>query len=79
MTTAQAAEYLGVNDSRVRQLVRSGALSARKDETPRGVIYWLSKSELDSYKQRAVATNVEKRGKRGRPLKVKPENKPDTE
>jgi excisionase family DNA binding protein len=63
MNTAQAAEYLNLNDSRVRQLCRSGDLAARKV----GRDWIIRKADLDRLKDdRRIP--VEKR--RGRPPKV---------
>ena len=63
MNTAQTAEYLGLNDSRVRQLCRSGDLKARKV----GRDWIVRKTDADRLKdERRIP--VEKR--RGRPPKV---------
>ncbi len=38
--TTEAAKILGVNQSRIRQLIRSGELKAEQ-KTARGLPYWL--------------------------------------
>jgi len=40
MTTTQAAEYLGVTPSRLRQLIRAGALPATRRRSAVGLDYY---------------------------------------
>lgn len=70
MTTDQAANYLGVNPSRVRQLVRSGLLVVEREETRRGPVFWFRQKDLDAYRQLREEKNQERTGKRGRPYKT---------
>lgn len=64
MTTEEAATYLGYRDkSRIRQLVRDGVLKASK----RGRDLFLTRAELDRFKQHRAVANEEKRG---RPYRV---------
>ena len=60
LSTAQAAEKLGVSERRVRQLINEGKLSAHK----LGRDFAIEESALDS---------VKTYGKAGRPPKVKDE------
>ena len=62
LTTAQAAEYLGVSDARIRQLIASDDLEAAKQ----GGIWVVSADALDRYAQRA---------KSGRPTKAESEKR----
>ncbi len=49
ITTTEAAEILGVNQSRVRQLIRSGELPATQ-HVARGLPYWtLKRSDVDEF------------------------------
>jgi excisionase family DNA binding protein len=61
LTTEQAAEALGVNDSRVRQLIRAGELNAQQF----GRAYLLEPSEV-----KKLVGKVGNGGKRGRPPKA---------
>jgi excisionase family DNA binding protein len=56
LTTAQAAELLGVNASRVRQMILAGQLKARKQGRD-----WL----IDERSLRAVTVRTPGRPKRG--------------
>jgi excisionase family DNA binding protein len=47
LTVIEATKELGVNDSRVRQLIREGKLSAIK----RGRDWLISKAEIERYKE----------------------------
>lgn len=71
MTTAQAADYLGLKDARVRQLVRANAIPATREETPRGPVYYLNRPDVEAFKQhREEEAKRRKEGKLpGRPLK----------
>lgn len=57
MTTKEAAEYLGVSPSRIRQLIMDGVLTATK----RGRDNWIERDQVERHK-------VE-RAPRGRPRK----------
>lgn len=59
LTTAQAAEKLGVNQQRIRQLIDAGRIKAAKF----GSVWMIQADELDGYE----------RGKAGRPPKSSPE------
>jgi excisionase family DNA binding protein len=63
MTTTQAAEFLGVNDSRVRQLTRSGTLPAVKV----GRDWLIEEDVLKQYKDTLRERNQKKPG---RPFKT---------
>lgn len=58
MTTKEAAEYLGVSQSRVRQLIMDGVLTSVK----RGRDNWIERAQVERHK-------VE-RSPRGRPRKT---------
>lgn len=62
LTTQQAAAELGVNDSRVRQLIRAGELKAQQF----GRAYLLEASEV-----KKLVGKVGNEGKVGRPPKAK--------
>jgi len=77
MTTEEAAAYLGVNDSRVRQLVRGGELVAERETTRRGDVLWFQRAELDALKARRAEQAQNKKGKPGRPFKRPTDKLPD--
>lgn len=77
MTTQKAAEYLGVNPSRVRQLARAGLIQADREETPRGPVFWFHRSALDDYRAYVEQQNRERKGQAGRPYKVPGEKQGD--
>lgn len=62
LTTQQAAAELGINDSRVRQLIRAGELKAQQF----GRAYLLEAAEVEK-----LVGKVGNDGKVGRPPKVK--------
>lgn len=64
MTTTEAAAFLQVKDSRVRQLCRSGELPAQRV----GRDWIVLRSELEAYAKRRAEQNVA--GKPGRPYRV---------
>ncbi len=64
ISTQQAAEKLGVNDSRIRQMVRAGQLPAQQI----GRAYLINESDLALVAERKV----------GRPPKPKDEGEPAT-
>lgn len=64
LTTQQAAAQLGVNDSRVRQLIRAGELRAQQF----GRAYLLEEAEVQK-----LVGKVGNEGKVGRPPKSKEE------
>lgn len=70
MNTADAGAYLGVNASRVRQLVKDGKLSPRTENTPRGPVHWFAKTDLERLKEERERENQERRGRKGRPFKT---------
>lgn len=72
MTTAAAADFLGINTSRVRQLAREGKLPAIKEETPRGPVFWFEPAELEAFRQRRAEESERRKGQPGRPLKLPP-------
>lgn len=63
MNTTQAAEFLGVNDSRIRQLVRDKELPATKV----GRDWIIERKALERYRKTLLDRN---QGKRGRPFKA---------
>lgn len=65
LTTAQAAAELGVNDSRVRQLIRAGELKAQQF----GRAYLLEPAEV-----KKLVGKIGNEGKTGRPPKAKVES-----
>lgn len=64
LTTQQAAAELGVNDSRVRQLIRAGELKAQQF----GRAYLLEPAEV-----KKLVGKIGNDGKTGRPPKAKAE------
>jgi excisionase family DNA binding protein len=64
MNTKQAGEYLGVADSRIRQLISAGGIRAEKI----GRDWLIRQSELDRYRATQAERNA--KGKRGRPFRV---------
>lgn len=64
MTTAEAAAYLGLKDSRVRQLARKELLPAVKV----GRDWLIEREAVERYRATLAEKNV---GKPGRPFKVK--------
>ena len=78
MTSAQAAEYTGLDRSRLRQLVKAGELKADLEDTPRGPVLWFHKAELDRLKEKRAKAAEERKGRPGRPLKTAPQP-PDAE
>lgn len=70
MTTAKAAEYTGLDASRLRQEVRAGRLHAERQKTERGDVLWFPETELQRWQEERAKTAAERTGKRGRPLKA---------
>lgn len=68
LTTQQAAAELGVNDSRVRQLIRAGELKAQQY----GRAYLLEEAEV-----KKLAGKIGNGGKVGRPSKFKEDRNTD--
>ncbi len=62
MTTEKAAEHLGVQPSRVRQLALAGTIPAKKF----GRDWMFQRADLDAWKAARAEANA---GKRGRPFK----------
>lgn len=52
ITTAEAAKILGVNDSRVRQMIRAGELPARRMEARGQFYYLLSRADVEELARR---------------------------
>lgn len=69
MTTAQGAEYLGISPRRCRELVAQGSIPSTLEQTPRGPVYWLKRTDLDRFREERARENEARKGKRGRPLK----------
>lgn len=61
ITTAEAAEILGVGAQRIRDLISSGRLPAKKFGEGRGGVWMIRRSDLEKVKER----------KPGRPSKHK--------
>ena len=72
MTTGEAADHLNISRRRLQELVASGALPAERQDTPRGPIYWLRRADLERFREQRAQESAERRGRRGRPLKVPP-------
>lgn len=51
LTTKQAADILGVNASRVRQLLLSGKLHGERMDTPRGAVWQIRREDVEAYQQ----------------------------
>jgi len=56
MTTAEAVPLLGVTVSRVRQLVKGGALYPRVEETARGPLLWFARTDVDALRDLRAET-----------------------
>lgn len=64
MTTRQAAEALGINDSRVRQVIRAGELPAEKA----GRDWLINARDVERFRRQRQQPQPKKRG---RPFKTK--------
>jgi excisionase family DNA binding protein len=67
LTTTQAAELLGVNDSRIRQMIKDGELPAGHFGNARTI----QRSDVEALLRQRQEASSGKRG-RGRPAKVPP-------
>lgn len=74
MTTAEAAEKLGMSDRHIRHLIRKGELSAREQKTRRGPILWVNKDDLQAFliarQEKAERRATEQKKPMGRPPRV---------
>jgi excisionase family DNA binding protein len=51
LTAPQAAERAGVSRQHLTLLIRKGVLPARREETPRGPLYWIDEEALTHWMQ----------------------------
>ena len=48
-TVTETAQRLGYDPAHVRLLIRTGKLPATREDTPRGVVYWINAADVAAF------------------------------
>lgn len=66
LTTRQVAALIGATPDTINKAIRAGRLPARKEETPRGPIYWVTRADAEAYRASVTQWHEKRPRVRGR-------------